>query len=131
MEVFLKSVIGVLIAVILYQTLSKQDKTVAILLIIAVCAMIFAVISGFWREIISFISHLEMLGDLNHEYVKIMLKAVGIGLLSDISSSVCTDAGNASLGKVLQMLSSAVILWLSLPLFTELISLAEKILGVV
>lgn len=131
MEDFLKSVIGVLIAVILYQTLSKQDKTVAILLIIAVCAMIFAVISGFWREIISFISHLEMLGDLNHEYVKIMLKAVGIGLLSDISSSVCTDAGNASLGKVLQMLSSAVILWLSLPLFTELISLAEKILGVV
>jgi hypothetical protein len=42
---------------------------------------------------------------------------------------VCADAGNASLGKVLQILASAVILWLSLPVFTALIELIQKILG--
>lgn len=42
---------------------------------------------------------------------------------------VCTDAGNASLGKAVQLLGTAVILWLSLPLFKALVELLQSILG--
>lgn len=58
----------------------------------------------------------------------ILLKAVGIGLVSEIAGLVCTDAGNGSLGKTLQMLGSAVILYLSLPIFTAMLELIREIL---
>lgn len=58
----------------------------------------------------------------------ILLKAVGIGLVSEIAGLVCTDAGNGSLGKALQMLGSAVILYLSLPIFTAILELIREIL---
>ena len=58
----------------------------------------------------------------------ILLKAVGIGLVSEIAGLVCNDAGNGSLGKTLQMLGSAVILYLSLPIFTAMLELIREIL---
>ena len=63
--------------------------------------------------------------------IAILLKAVGIGILSEITCMICTDSGNAALGKVIQFLTSAVILWLCIPLFTQLIELIEGVLGAV
>ena len=61
--------------------------------------------------------------------VKILLKAVGEGLVSEVGALLCTDSGNGSLGKLLQLLGSAVVLWLSLPLFTMLLELIQELLG--
>ena len=47
----------------------------------------------------------------------------------EITSLICTDAGNAALGKSVQILATCGILWLSIPLFTSLIDLLNKILG--
>ena len=41
----------------------------------------------------------------------------------------CTDAGNGALGKALQLLTGAVILWLSIPLIQALIELLSEMLG--
>ena len=56
-------------------------------------------------------------------------EAVGIGLICEITAVVCHDSGNDSLGKMLQIIGSAVILWLSLPVFRALIDLIQSILG--
>ena len=42
---------------------------------------------------------------------------------------VCKDAGNESMGKSMQLLGSAAILYLSVPLFAALLELLQKILG--
>ena len=48
---------------------------------------------------------------------------------TEIANLVCKDAGNESMGKSVQLLGTAVILYLSMPLFTALIDLLQKILG--
>ena len=70
-------------------------------------------------------------GNLEPELLHSVLKAVGIGLLAELTGQICADSGNASLGKSLQILATAVILWLMLPLFTQLIDLLEEILGAI
>ena len=42
---------------------------------------------------------------------------------------ICTDAGNASLTKAIQLLGGAVILYLSVPMFSALMDLIQKIVG--
>ena len=59
----------------------------------------------------------------------ILIKALGVGLASEIASMICTDAGNASLTKAIQLLGGAVILYLSVPMFSALMDLIQKIVG--
>ena len=80
------------------------------------------------EPVLDFLRELETLGDLQGDMLGILLKAVGIGLVSEIAGLVCTDAGNGSLGKTLQMLGSVVILYLSLPIFTAMLELIREIL---
>lgn len=129
MELFLQASAAALLAMILCLMLSKQGKETGILLSLAVCCMICVIALRYLEPVMDFLNQLEDLGGLDSNMVTILLKAAGIGFLSEIASLVCADAGNSSLGKSLQILGSAVILWLSIPLFRGLLELIQQILG--
>ena len=117
----------VLLAVVLGLSLGKQ-KDIGVLLTMAVCCMVAMIAISYLEPVLDFLRELDTLGDLQGDMLGILLKAVGIGLVSEIAGLVCTDAGNGSLGKTLQMLGSAVILYLSLPIFTAMLELIREIL---
>lgn len=129
MEMFLQSTAAVLLAVILFLVLSSHNKELALLLTIAVCCMVAATAGRFIEPVVEFLEHLQDIGQLDNEYLTVLLKVVGIGFLAEISALVCADAGNSTLGKTLQMLASCVILWLSIPLLNGLLDLIQDILG--
>ena len=131
MDIILKAVAGILIAVVLTQLLSKQNKELSVLLVITVCCMVAIAAFHFFKPIVDFMRQLQSTADLNNEMMQIILKTVGIGLLTEICVLICADMGNASLGKSLEILSVAVILWLSLPLFQKLLDLLDAVLGAV
>lgn len=118
-----------MISVVLGLVLSRQGKDMALLLSVTVCCMIVTATVLYLEPVITFLKRLEAIGNLDSQMLKILLKAVGIGLLAEITSLICTDAGNAALGKGLQFLAAAVILWISIPLLNELLTLLENILG--
>lgn len=129
MELFFKTAAGAIVTAVLTLTLSKQGKDFSLLLAMAGCAMAGIVLLHFLEPVLDFVGTLQLLGDLNADMLLILLKAVGIGLISEIAAMICTDSGNASLGKTVQLLGAAVILWLSLPVFQMLVDLMEQILG--
>ena len=126
MDILWKATAGILITVIICLVLSRQNKDISMLLVICVCCMICSAAMGYYRQIFQFIRKLEYTGSLNGA---VIVKSVGIALLTEITVLICSDSGNAALGKVIQILSSAVMLWLCIPLFSELLELVEKILG--
>lgn len=129
MDVFVKALCGALIALVLYLVLAKQGKEISLMLTAAVCCMIAAAAVNYLEPVINFIERLQTLGQLDSEMIRVVLKSVGIGILSEITCMICNDAGNAALGKTIQILAAAVVLWLSVPLFTSLINLVEEILS--
>lgn len=128
MDTFLKAIGGILIALILYLILSKQNRDISLLLTVLVCCMVSAIAIGFLEPVFDFFTKLESIANVDRQMLSVILKAVGVGLLTEIISLICADSGNASLGKIIQILASCVILWLSIPLFTRLIELVEEIL---
>lgn len=129
MAEFWKAAAGVLLAVVLGLALGKQEKDISVLLTMAVCCMVSMIAIAYLEPVLDFLRQLEVLGDLQGDMLGILLKALGIGLVAEIAGMVCNDAGNASLGKTIQMLGGAVILWLSIPIFKALLELIEQILG--
>lgn len=128
MELFIKATGGVLVATVLFLVLSKQGKEFSLLLTIVVSCLVAIMAITYLEPVVSFFQKLKTVAQLDSSLLQIVLRAVGIGILSEITGLICADAGNAALGKSLQILASAVVLWMSVPLFTSLLDLVEEIL---
>ena len=129
MTLYLQICGGIFLSVILFVTLKGSGKDLSVALTVAVCCMVSLTALYYLKPIIAVVKTLESIGGLNRDMVTILLKATGIGIVSEISNLVCKDAGNESMGKSMQLLGTAVILYLSMPLFSELLELMQKILG--
>ena len=129
MDVLLKATAGVLLTVIISLILSRQGKDFGIILVICVCCMVCCAAINYYQTILDFVRKLEQIGNLNTDFISIIMKSLGITLLTEITVMICSDSGNAALGKVIQILSSAVIVWLCIPLFSKLLELVENVLG--
>lgn len=126
---YFQAIGAALIALILTLLLSARDKSMSSLLSIAVCAMVLILGITYLEPVVAFLRELEVLGNLQSDQVRVLLKVGGIGILTEITALLCADSGNASLGQSIKILSSGVILWLSLPVFQALLELIQDILG--
>lgn len=128
MDIVMKTTGIVAVTVVIYLLLSKQCKEYAVVLSLAVGAGILVVAVNTLRPVMVFLRELQQVGNLNGKYASILLKATGIGMISQMAALTCQDAGNSALGKILGIVSVSVILVLSLPLFYGLLEIIQGIL---
>lgn len=129
MGTFWTAAAGIMVAVVLWIVVSKQAKEFSLALSIIACCLTLLLMSGYLEPVLDLIGRLQQLAGVNEEWISIMLKTVGIGLIVEIGSLICTDAGNAALGKTLQIAGTFAVLWLSVPLMRGFLDLIERILG--
>ena len=129
MEQFIQAVAIVLISVVLCLFLSGHGKEYALLLSLGACCLVIVIALHFLQPVMELIAQLHDIGKLDSEWVSVLLKTVGIGLVTEIAALLCTDAGNASMGKAVQILGSVTVLWISIPLMNSLLALISQILG--
>lgn len=129
MDVFIKAAGCVIVTTIFVLVLSKSGKDISLLLSLLVCSMVAVVAMHYLEPVFAFLERVQLLGNIDNEIFNVVLKAVGIGLISEFTNLICTDSGNAALGKTLQYMGTVVVLWLSIPLLDNIISLVEDILG--
>ena len=90
--------------------------------------MVLAVAVGFMEPVVDFLERLRNMTNMDEGASSAVIKSVGIALVAEIAAVLCTDSGNGSMGKTVQLLGSAVILWLSLPVMEELLDLIQRVL---
>lgn len=128
MDVFWKALGTALVSVVLTLALERQSKDFSLLLTLAVCGMTALAAVTFLRPVLDYLGELCAMADLQQGMLYALLKVFGIGMSGEIAASVCSDAGNSSLGKGLRFLSNAAILYLSIPIFSSLMDLLNQIL---
>ena len=126
---YLRWTAAVLIGLILSLVISKQSKDMSLLLTLAVCVLVCLGALEFLEPVAELLRELRRLGGLDSEAVSILMKAALIGLLSELMGLICADAGEGALGKALQILSNAAVLWLSIPLLRQLITMVGEVLA--
>lgn len=128
MEIILKAVAGALLTAVLGLVIGKHNKEHALAILILACCVIAITAMNYLQPVIDFFAQLQAMGNLDADIIHILLRSAGIAILAEIAGNICSDAGNGALGKTLQLLATAVILWLSLPLLQKLMKLIESIL---
>ena len=115
MEPFWKAAAVILLTVILSVTLGKTEKDIALVLSIVACCIILVIALRYLSEVISFLWELGNAGDWGNSFIGSLLKIAGVALTMELTGLISADAGNSALGKAMQILGNAVILYLSLP----------------
>lgn len=128
MELFFKTMVGAIVAVILYLSVPKQMKEFSVMLSVAVCVLVGLVAFSYLSPVIQFAHKLSDMGKLDDTMTKTLLKAVGICLVSEFTSNVCIDSGNTAVAKVIQFMTNALLLSLSVPFLSKLIDLIQSLL---
>jgi stage III sporulation protein AD len=131
MDSFWQWIAGAMLTVVLGISLSKQGKDISLVLTMVVCCMVLMAATAYLKPVMEFIQRLQTIGNLDDGYGQILLKSVGIGLVTEIAILICNDSGNSALGKSLQIAGIILVLFLSLPLMESLLELLERIMGTV
>lgn len=74
---------------------------------------------------------LESIGKLSGvaEYIKLLLKAVGISLVCGVAADICRDLGEGSLANGVESAGKGAIILLSLPVAEHLLEVAVGLAG--
>ena len=80
------------------------------------------------QEIMVYIEHLADFVHVDTLYMDVILKMIGIMYLSEFTSSICRDAGYASIASQIQVLAKLSILALGMPVLMAFLSTVEAFL---
>lgn len=128
-DVYFRCAAAGVVCVILSLSLRGKNSEIALVLTLACCCMMALCAVRLIEPGVAFLERISSIGKLDSNLLQILLKIVGIGFIGEITAAICADSGNGAVGKTLQLLSTAVILYLSLPLFSQLLDLVERIMG--
>ena len=118
------AVIG-LLAVIFTSLLRKNNKELAIVLSLSVCAVIGVLLVQLAEPVVDFLKKLRNISGLDEALMQPLLKTVGIGLLSQISANVCADAGENAIAKMIEVCGGVLALYVSIPLLEAVLERME------
>ena len=79
-------------------------------------------------ETVTFIQKLKSLSNINNEIYKIIFKIIGIGYLTEFTSSTLIDFGLDSMSKKIVFVGKIVILTISIPLFNSILDLLSQLI---
>lgn len=120
--------LGILAAIVAL-ILKRDNAVLGTLLSAACCVMLGVTAVQILQPVIDFLQTLQQTAGLNGNLMSPLLKCIGIGLLTQIATAICQDAGQAAVAKMVELCGSVLALYLALPLLTAVLSLLNQMTG--
>lgn len=115
--------------VLLAMQFKNGKSEYGIVLVLAVSIVLgFLCISGL-SPVLSVVRQMEALMGVEHGYLEIFMKIIGISYVAEFACTLCKDAGYGTLASQIEMLGRITILSMSVPVLLSLLSVLEEILS--
>ncbi len=118
-------IIGAVTAVLLKQYCREQ----AVLSTISVCVMVTAAVLYSIAPVIDKLEYLFSQTNLDNEYLRSLLKAVGICYITGIAADICRDSGEQALASAAELWGRISLVLLTLPMIDALLSLITGVIS--
>ena len=103
----------------------KKEFSVALSVIAGVMLLLFCISKI--DPIINMLYELVEKSGINSSFLVIILKVLGIAYLVELGKNICQDAGQSAIATKLEMAGKIIVVSISLPIFTSLISLLVEL----
>lgn len=119
MQVFGIAAVCLLLAVFL----KSQNKMFALLVTLGGAVLIFLISSDAAFNVFDALSDIEDSAGYTGTYVTMMLKVLGISIVTQVVSDICRDNGESALASQTEIASKIMVLAMLLPLFQTVIQI--------
>lgn len=116
-------------AAILAVQFRKEKPEYGTYLALAATLIVFSCAFAKLTTVLEGIRQIEAYFDLNQEYLKIMMKILGITYLAEFAAGICRDAGQSTIGEQIQIFARLSILSVSMPVVLGLLETIRTLLS--
>lgn len=124
MQIIGISLCGLLLTVLL----RDYNKTISLIVVMATAVIIFVSVAHNLSGIFGYISKISSGAEGTAEYIKLMMKVLGITLISQFVSDMCRDAGENSLANQTETSVKIIVVLMVLPLFESVLNIITGLL---
>jgi stage III sporulation protein AD len=111
----------------LYLAIRRDSRDMALLLTLCVSAFMLFLGLGMAGAVVSFVNRLGDSALLQGAAVSIVLKEVGVSVLTRLSSDICREAGQPSAASAAEFVGAVASVYIALPLFETVMTMIENI----
>lgn len=114
------AVTGVILALFLKSTGSSMGNFVSIVLCVGIAMLVF-------NGLISVYTRINMFtAGINQEYIKLIVKVIGISYVTEISSNICKENGFAALASAMEIYARISVAGLCIPVIVTLFEIVSE-----
>lgn len=117
-----------IIALILIILIKDTKREFAVILTIATVILLFISIANDFREIAEKLYSLSAGAGSINSYISLMMKILGIALVSQFVVDLCRDSGENALASQTEIAAKVIMLVITLPLFETVINIVTGLL---
>lgn len=122
-------VIGLAVFAVIAALIIRQFKPeMALVVTLAAGCVILFVVLGSLGKVVEGLQNLAKNSGVQNGYMLPLVQVLGIGYLAEFGSSLCKDAGYASLASKVELAGKVVILLIALPIVTSLMQMIFQLL---
>ena len=125
----IKIFVVVLISSVVFLVIKKNNPEYALLAELSAFAVVISVIYPEIKNVIDFFFDSTKYSFFDKVYVELIVKIVGIALISQLASDVCKDSGQQALASGVELAGKLVITVFTIPVAGALLELAGVMIG--
>ena len=128
MDTVFKAAGFAVVGAVLALTVRKNDQSTGMLLAASVALGLLTAALSAMAPVMAFAADLRELTGLSDSVTAPLFKTVAIGIVTQIASSVCQDAGEGSVAKAVELCGSMLALYAVIPLMSAVTELIRDLL---
>lgn len=110
------------VAVIMIVTLHPKNGEIALMLTISCSVIILVSVLSQVSAVMDTINNIIAVSDISTSYVAILLKVIGICLITEFTVNTCKDAGSQALANNVSLAGKIMVTITSLPLYADILN---------
>lgn len=114
LKIAVLGIAGVLLAI----PFKKEKSVYGVYVSMTVCICIFFYILTKVETVVRFAEQLQNMISIDHRYIMLILKMIGITYVAEFAMNICKDAGYAAIGNQIEIFAKLSILVVSIPVLT-------------
>lgn len=115
-------------AVVIIVTLRPKNAEIAIMLGIAASAIIIFSLFGNAAEITRKVGEIAAESGISTGYIAVLIKVVGICLITEFAANTCRDSGSSSLAGAVTLTGKILITAAALPLYSDILTTVSQLI---
>lgn len=115
-------------AVIIALTLKPKNAEIAVMLGLCVSVVIMFALFSNIAQITDKISEITAASGIGTGYIAILLKVIGICLVTEFTANVCRDSGSTSLAGTVTLTGKILVTIAALPLYSDILNVVLELI---